>query len=604
MHISKKRLKPLFVVVFLCTLAIIIGGVFFYFHNTNAIRQFSEELAFQMLENNPLELHYSIAHPEKMGFGNISTNLIPFKEPYYENAKTYWSSQADKLAKIQKTFLNKENAFLYSLLDTHIQLQLEGLEFSYYENPLSCTSGVHSQLPILLSEYTFRNKKDIENYFVLLSQIPDYLHGLYTYAYKQDLNGICVYKPALEEVEMQCIELFPEESLKSGTHFLQTSFVDRATSLLEQEILSKTELDGYAKRNTALLTTQIMPAYKKLAQNLSTLRGTDTLRGLAAYPKGKEYYQFLVAANTGSARTVTKIQEMLYTRYDELYASYKALVQEGNLVQNLQFPIVSHKEMVAHLYKTSQKDFPALTATSPNNSNKERSSGNGGVKQHVNLKKVHGVLADMSAPAFYMTPPIDENNTHTIYINPSAKMKHLDLYTTLAHEGFPGHLYQTVYSQNALNNSQAPLIRQLLYYGGFTEGWAVYAELYSYQFAAEICDKKLVDTLSLQRINREIQLCICSMLDIYIHYDGADLEKVKDLLTTLGLNTENAETIYEVICDAPANYLKYYVGYLEILELKEKAKELWNEEYSDYTFHKWLLESGGGDYKNLEELLR
>ena len=94
------------------------------------------------------------------------------------------------------------------------------------------------------------------------------------------------------------------------------------------------------------------------------------------------------------------------------------------------------------------------------------------------------------------------------------------------------------------------------------------------------------------------------MLDIYIHYDGADLERVRDLLDTLGLNTDNAETIYKVICDSPGNYLKYYVGYLEILELKEKAKELWGEEYSDYEFHKWMLETGGGDYKNLEGLLR
>lgn len=588
MHISKKRFRPLTVALFLITLALILGGVFFYFYNTNSLQAFSDRLAYQMLENNPLELHYSIAHPEKMGYENISMNLLPFQETYYENAKHYWSNQEKDLSKIKKAFLNKENIFLYNLLETHIQLQLEGLQFPYYENPLSCTSGVHSQLPILLSEYAFHDKEDIENYFVLLSQIPDYLNGIYAYAHKQDLNGICVYKDSLEEVAIQCLILFPTNTLHNGKHFLQTSFAERLEELLEQGIISQPEATDYSKRNDALLRTCIAPAYKKLAQNLSSLKGTDTLRGLSAYPKGKEYYQMLVAANTGSARSVADIQKMLYDRYDELYASFQALLEKNSLVQNFRFPITSHKEMVEHLYKTSQMNFPPLNDT----------------LQRVSLKNVHGVLEDMSAPAFYMTPPIDENSTHTIYINPSAKMKHLDLYTTLAHEGFPGHLYQTVYSQNALNNKNAPLIRQLLNYGGFTEGWAVYAEFYSYQFALEACDEKLVDTLTLTRLNRELQLCICSMLDIYIHYDGADLERVRDLLDTLGLNTDNAETIYEVICDSPANYLKYYVGYLEILELKEKAKELWEEEYSDYEFHKWLLETGGGDYKNLEGLLR
>lgn len=597
MHLSKTRLKPLFVVVFLGTLAIMLGGVFFYFHNTNSLHQFSEELAYQMLENNPLELHYSIAHPEEMGYENISMDLIPFKEPYYENAKTYWSNQAKNLAKIKKNFLNKENAFLYNLLDTHIQLQLDGLEFPYYENPLSCTSGIHSQLPILLSEYAFRNKKDVENYFVLLAQIPGYLNGLYTYVYKQDLNGNCIYKGFLDEVVIQCMELFPKEALENETHFLQTSFVERLNGLLAQGLLSQNELANYSKRNDVLLTTQVAPAYKKFAQNLSSLHGTDTLCGLSAYPKGKEYYQFLVTTSTGSKHSVSEIQEMLYMRYDELYESFQTLLGKETFVQNFHFPITSHKEMVEHLYKTSQKDFPPLLDASSN-------KGNDSIKQRVSLKNVHGVLADMSAPAFYMTPPIDDNSTHTIYINPSAKMKQLDLYTTLAHEGFPGHLYQTVYSQNALSNANVPLIRHLLYYGGFTEGWAVYAEFYSYQFALETCDSKLVDTLTIHRINRELQLCICSMLDIYIHYDGANLERVKKLLTTLGLNTENAETIYEVICDSPANYLKYYVGYLEILELKDKAKELWGETYSDYEFHKWLLETGGGDYKNIEGLLK
>ena len=592
MHLTKKRLIPLFAIVFLCVFATIAGGVFFYFHNTNSFNKFSEELAFHMLENNPLELHYTIAHPEKMGYENISTNLIPFHEAYYENAKTYWKMQANKLSKINKTFLNKENSFLYNLLHNHIRLQQKSLDYPYYENPLSCTSGVHSQLPILLSEYTFRNKEDIENYFVLLSQIPDYLNGLYTYAHKQDLNGICVYKNSLEEVSAQCGDLFPAKSLENEKHFLQTSFLERLNNLLEQGIITQAELDAYTKRNSVLLLSQIAPAYEKLSKNLRTLRGTDTLRGLSAYPKGKEHYQLLLATNTGSARNVKEIQKMLYDRYDELYASYRALLEKDTFIQNFNFPVTSHKEMIEHLYKTSQKNFPPLSEI------------NQGTRQQISLKNVHGVLANMSAPAFYMTPPIDENSTHTIYINPEAQMKQLDLYTTLAHEGFPGHLYQTVYSQTALQNAKAPLIRQLLYYGGFVEGWAVYAEFYSYQFALEACDEKSMDTLSITRINRELQLCICSILDIYIHYDGATKDNVTSLLSSLGLNTDNAETIYEVICDAPANYPKYYVGYLEILKLKEKAKELWADSYSDYRFHQWLLATGGGDYKNLEELLR
>ena len=282
---------------------------------------------------------------------------------------------------------------------------------------------------------------------------------------------------------------------------------------------------------------------------------------------------------------------MLYDRYDTLYAQYTALLEHGTFLQNWTFPIQGHSEMLEHLYEQAQRQFPALSLVTEDTA------------QQVQLKHVDGILAGMSAPAFYMTPPIDANDEHTIYINPDAQMQSLDLYTTLAHEGFPGHLYQTVYSQTALNKAHAPLIRQLLYYGGFVEGWAVYAELFSYDFLAATCEEKLADTLELTRLNREIQLCLCSILDIFIHYEGASLQDVEQLLKTLGLNTSSAEAIYAAICDAPANYPKYYVGHLEIQDLKNTAKELWGNAYSDYGFHKWLLETGPADFGSLEKKL-
>lgn len=592
MHFFKKRNSLPITILILCTIAATIGGVFFYVSNTNRFQNFCDDLAYHMLENNPLELHYSIAHPEKMGFENISTNLIPFDAKYYGKSQIFWESCANTLSGVKTTFLNKETQFLYALLDKHIQAQLKNADFPYYENPLSCSSGVHSQLPILLSEYTFRNKDDIESYFLLLSQMPDYLNGLYEYAYAQELNGICIFKESLNNVRLQCLELFPEDMLKNQTHFLHISFEERLKDLITNGALTKEEAFSYVRRNAVLLQHKIAPAYKKLAKDLGNLKGSASLTGLSARPKGKAYYELLLQANSGSSRSVKEIQKMLYDRYDLLFEAYKQLLEKKTYLQNFNFPITSHKEMLQHLYKTSQTNFPLLSELDE------------GANQHVELKTVNGVLADMSAPAFYMTPPIDANDEHTIYINPASNMDTLDLYTTLAHEGFPGHLYQTVYSQTALCNANVPLIRQLLYYGGFTEGWAVYAELYAYQFAESICDTKTYDTLLLTRYNRELQLCICSILDIYIHYDGASLKDVQNLLSSLGLNSANAETIYSVICDAPANYPKYYVGYLEILSLKELAKNLWGKDFSDYAFHKWLLETGGGDFENLKELLQ
>ena len=588
MTFSKKHTAIPLSLILICIIA---RGLILYSMSIAPFAAFCKELAMDSLQDNPLELHYTIAYPEKMGLENLTTNLIPFNADYYGANKSVWNKRAETLAQIVPAHLDEEDTFLYELLSRHIDLQLQSLEFPYYENPLTCSGGVHSQLPILLSEYAFRCKEDVENYFLLLSQIPAYLEGLAEYTKAQELNGLYIYQGNWQEVYEQCLELFPESQLKNNTHFLQTSFHNRVQDLVTQNIITSDEASDYEVRNNAFLINKLAPAYQSLANSISTLEGAPTLAGLEAYPKGSEYYALLLAANTGSSKSVEEIQTMLYDRYDMLYQAYITLLQKNTLVQNWEFPMERHSEMLQHLYAQAQGAFPALSQVT------------GDTAQQVQLKTVDGILAGMSAPAFYMTPPIDANDEHTIYINPDAEMEALDLYTTLAHEGFPGHLYQTVYSQTALEQAHAPLIRQLLYYGGFTEGWAVYAELYSYDFVVNACDEKLTDTILLTRYIREIQLCLCSILDIFIHYEGATLQEAATLLQNLGMNSASAETVYAAICDAPANYPKYYVGYLEILNLRDTAKELWGDNYSDYNFHEWLLETGGGDFKSLENNL-
>ena len=92
--------------------------------------------------------------------------------------------------------------------------------------------------------------------------------------------------------------------------------------------------------------------------------------------------------------------------------------------------------------------------------------------------------------------------------------------------------------------------------------------------------------------------------DIAIHYDGATPEQIERFLENLGLGQHtNVETIYEYLVEEPCNYLKYYLGYLEFLSLKQQAEKLWGTDYSDYRFHKFVLETGPSDFRSLGELV-
>src|SRR5699024_8380814 len=112
---------------------------------------------------------------------------------------------------------------------------------------------------------------------------------------------------------------------------------------------------------------------------------------------------------------------------------------------------------------------------------------------------VHESMEDYLSPAFYLTPPLDTGSPNVIYINRSGRNPNLELFTTLAHEGFPGHLYQTVYFASCRPSD----IRYLINCSGYVEGWATYIESYAFQYAtAYLDDEAAADLTALSRLNR------------------------------------------------------------------------------------------------------
>lgn len=248
--------------------------------------------------------------------------------------------------------------------------------------------------------------------------------------------------------------------------------------------------------------------------------------------------------------------------------------------------------MLADLQKRMKSDFPALASPVT-----------------VTVKAVSPSLEQYCAPAFYLTTPIDDTDTNVIYINQKNSPAGLELYTTLAHEGYPGHLYQTVYSNRSFLDNAENKARQLLWYGGYLEGWALYVEFQSFDYASALLQEQNRKTEALytqiEKHNRSLQLCLYSLLDIMIHYENASYSQVAETLENFGINSPaSANAIYTYIAEAPCNYLKYYLGYLEILELKKDAEAAWGDSYTDYNFHTFYLDCGPSDFTSLQERLR
>lgn len=205
-------------------------------------------------------------------------------------------------------------------------------------------------------------------------------------------------------------------------------------------------------------------------------------------------------------------------------------------------------------------------------------------KTTYTVSPIEECMQDYMAPAFYITAPLDDYEQNSIFINGKTPSHTMRYFTTLAHEGFPGHLYQTVMSYEA----GLPPIRFLLNYPGYIEGWATYVEMLSYQYATLPSD-----AAQWMAYNQSALLSLYASTDIGIHYEGWDLADTIKFWKSYGISdVETIQELYQYIISEPANYLKYYVGYLEFLELQNTAKEMFQTDYRDVDFHRALLTIG------------
>ena len=615
-----------------CLFLLVFAGItvflFTYRRDEKLYTAFTSRLFREEMLASTLNMHYTLAHPENFGICDYKVQL-----PCYSKQEELYSQVAAEnalasLKGIRVSRLSEKDAYSYTLLKRYLENSLQKSSFSYYGEPLSPSSGMQSQLPILLAEYTFRSRQDVEDYLKLLEQTEGYFDSLLCYEQEKAGAGLLMSSVSLKKVISQCDTVVTEEALAEGSHFLQTTFRERLQILCNAGEITEKEARSYLAQNDRLLKTVVRPAYEALGDGLLVLEDSSiTPHGLAATPQGAEYYQSLLCSETGSYRSIPETKALLLQAFEVEYEAIQSLLAANPSLQNFPdntapaFPLDRADDMLRDLQQRMRADFPALPAASGESSLSGGSgfSGNavlpggsaptGESIPSVTVKAVSPSLEKYCAPAFYLTAPADDTDSNVIYINEKNSPVGLELYTTLAHEGYPGHLYQTVYSNRTfLQESENP-VRNILWYGGYLEGWALYVEFESYDYASVLLEESgysadAIDS-QIEKHNRSLQLCLYSLLDIMIHYENAPYSKVEEILTNFGIsNPDSIHAVYTYIAEEPCNYLKYYLGYLEILSLQEQAKTAWGSRYTDYAFHKFYLDCGPSDFLSLEEQLQ
>lgn len=536
-----------------------------------AFKNFTFSLFQQEVSANTINLHYSLTEPEKYGITNSATTLGSFD---FNQTSTLASIEnlETALHKFSYDLLSKENQLTYDILAHHIETLKKDTTYYLYEEPLSPVTGVHAQLPILLAEYQFYNKKDVETYLALLKTVPDYFSSLIRFEQQKSASGLFMSDNLVDAVTEQCNAFVA----MGNDNYLLSTFQERLSALGQ---ISTSEKAALVQQNQECLTQYIIPAYENLASSLTALKGSGKNDGgLCFLTEGKDYFSHLVARETGSSRDISELKTLIQNQMGEdLLASQKVLEQNHSIMEETSGITESPDAILKTLETKISTAFPASASV------------------NVQVKYVPKALEEYLSPAFYLIPSIDNYAENTIYINQAHNLADINLFTTLAHEGYPGHLYQTTYFANTDPNP----IRTVFNFSGYVEGWATYAEMCSYYISS--LDKPYATLL---QKNNSLILGLYALTDIGIHYDGWSVDDTLQFFSTYGIHDEAViKEIYEYIVGDPANYLTYYVGYLEMLELKKECMEKEGDNFSQKDFHRKVLEIGPAPFEVIRKFL-
>lgn len=528
---------------------------------------FTEDLFRNEISNSGISFHFSIADPSSRGLNTVPLTLGDFSlDNMKQNSKDLLELKS-KLMEFNPRKLTKEQRLTYQILYSHIETELTSEGMELYTEPLTSTIGIQAQLPVLFAEYAFYNRSDVDNYLSLLSTIDDYYSQIVEYEKLKSQAGLFMSDSAADHVLKSC-----EAYLIQPDHsFLAETFNTRVDALND---LTPEEKAAYKEKNLKVLEESFVPAYKNLINGITALMGTGTNeKGLSAFPEGKKYFEYLVNSNTGTS--YDSVESLKKAIEKQIASEIKALGQITkdnpkvlDQLDTYSFRYTKPEDILESLKSQINKDFPELPPC------------------QYTVKYVPTALESSLSPAFYLVPPIDRYEDNVIYINGNKRFQNDDLYTTLAHEGYPGHLYQNVYF---LSKSQNDL-RSILSFASYSEGWATYVENYSYTL-----DNGLDPDLGkLLAHNSAITLGIYAYLDICINYEGWDKEQTAKYLGTFYNvdKTDIVDTIYDSLVENPTNYMKYYVGYLEIMEMKSAAQKILKDKFDLKKFHTFLLDTG------------
>ena len=475
-------------------------------------------------------------------------------------------------------------------------------EFEHNGYRVNQISGVTVNTPQFLTDvHVIKNERSVERYLSRLAEFGRVLRE--TKVRVEDDRTAGVIPP----------DFVIDQSLVGMRAFIaagaaKNPLVTTLPAKLEKiESLTAAERQAYVKRAEELVASEVIPGYQVMITLFEDMRPQSSHdAGIWRIPAGDRIYAAALQSSTTTNLSADAIHELGVSEVERIEQEMVAIldaqgIQGATLAERIEklsadpaqnFPNTDsgRAEMIAYLHQINDRIMaaaPKFFLTIP--------------PQPLEIVRVPEYSQDSSPGGYYNPPALDGSRPGRFYINQknTADNPKWTLPTLMIHEGAPGHHFQ-LSAQQMIKG--VPMLRKVLPFSAFAEGWALYAER-----VAKI-DMGFYDTDplgDLGRLQAEMFRAVRLVVDTGMHAKHWSREQsIEYMVAKTGMTEAEVTREIERYVVWPGQATSYKVGQLAMLRMRDEAQKALGSRFDLRAFHEVILMNGSMPLAVLEDVVR
>jgi uncharacterized protein (DUF885 family) len=480
---------------------------------------------------------------------------------------------------VDRAGLTAQDALSRELMIRNLRQDIEGARFKSWEMPVNQMEGPHLAMVELLSLTPFNSVKDYEDYISRLHQVPRMLQQATGNMRQGMKDGLMQPRFVLQQALVETQEI-SDKAAEASPFAQPANKFPAAISADDQKRLRSAVL--------AAINGDVLPAYKRFTAFLRDDYAPHgrTEPGVWALPDGAERYRYQIRRMTTTDLSPEEIRQIGLKQIAETEAQMLVLARKlgfndlaslNQHIKNDRKFYATSGEQVLDLYtkyaRQMEKQLPKLFGRLPQNK--------------LEVIPMDPFRSKNEVPADYSPGAADGSRPGHINVNewdPEHRLT-LNIEAIAYHEGVPGHHLQISIGQEL---KDLPAFRKNGDYTAFVEGWALYSE----RLGKEIGFYE--DPYSdYGRLENEMWRAIRLVIDTGVHEKRWSREQMVDYFHRYtAMDEPNVQTEVDRYIAWPGQALAYKLGQLEILRLRDEARQKLGEKFDLRAFHDQIVGNG------------